>query len=207
MGFKIEMEGLSKEEMQKIRDDRPTGRYDGPTPPPGVYNMVVDRMWFAETKSGLPAVKASFRIKEPAESDNAVYNGASTINNYLIPQKRSDRNYSIQASSLDDFLSGISNGKLDFPGFYEAMVSGRSDVGTEDKIGHPVKQIGNFKFTGDAEMSVKTKIREYNGNEYIDIHYIIRDLENNKAESIGDDIDLGGDDDLDDDDVDSWLEG
>lgn len=206
MGFKLAMAEVSQEDLKTIREDRPTGGYDGPTPPPGVYQAKIAKIWFAETKNGKPAMKVSYVIHEDKDSANAVYNGASTIDNLMIPTDPSDNNFAVQTSVLDSFLLALSDGKMGYPEFYKAMTEGRSDVGKEDKIGNPVNQIGNVKITGDKIVKVKTKVREYNGKDYIDIHYILRDEAPKKG---SDDIDIEVDTDSDvnaDTDLDDWLE-
>lgn len=207
MGFKIAMAEVSKEDLQTIRNDRPTGAYDGPTPPPGVYQAKISRLWFAETKAGKPTLKVSFTISEPADSDNATYNGASCIDNYMIPTDPAEKAFPIQVSKIDELMVALSKGKMGYDEFQDAMTAGRSEVDKEDRVGHPVKQIGSVKITGDALVKVKTKIDQYNGKEYLHVDYILRNEKNAKQEA-SDDLDLSDDVDTEggDDDLDEWLE-
>ena len=177
MGFKIKMAEVSQEELTQIRNDRPSGRYEGPTPPPGVYGAKISRAWFGETKAGDPVLKVSFVFDN--EGENAVYNGAETINNYVIPTDPSSRAFVPQINQLDAFLVALSDGKMGVREFQEAMSNGKNDIdpAKKTKIGIPVTQIGSVKITGEKKVNIKTKIREYNGKDYIDLHYILRDEE------------------------------
>lgn len=175
MGFKIKMAEVSQEELTQIRNERPSGRYEGPTPPPGVYGAKISRAWFGETRAGDPVLKVSFVFDN--EGENAVYNGASTINNYIIPTDPSSRGFVPQINQLDAFLVALSDGKMGVREFQEAMSNGKNDIdqSKKTKIGIPVTQIGSVKITGDKKVTIKTKIREYQGKDYIDLHYILRD--------------------------------
>lgn len=175
MGFKIKMAEVSQEELTKIREDRPSGRYEGPTPPPGVYGAKISRAWFGKTKAGDPVLKVSFVFDN--EGENEVYNGAETINNYVIPTDPSSRAFVPQINQLDAFLVALSDGKMGVREFQEAMSNGKNDIdpAKQTKIGIPVTQIGSVKITGEKKVNIKTKIREYNGKDYIDLHYILRD--------------------------------
>lgn len=196
MGFKIPMAKVEKEDLQKIRADRPTGGYDGPTPPPGLYDAKVAKIWFAETKTGKPAVKVSFVFDN--EGEDAVYNGASTIQNYLIPTDPSEKAFVPQVNQLDAFFAALTGGKQSYDDFQDAISEGRTDADPtkKDKIGIPVTQIGKFKLTGTQKIRIKTKIREYNGNEYIDIHYIPhQESAKTKPETTDEFEDAGSEDD------------
>lgn len=205
MGFQITMAPISDEEIKKIRDDKPTGGYNGPTPPPGVYKAKIARVWFAETKNGNPAVKASFVLHD--EGANATYNGASALQNYNIPVDPSQKAFPVQVSQLDSFLIALSGGKMGYKEFQEAVTNGKTDAdpAKKDKIGLPVTQIGKVKVTGERVVEIKTKIREWDSKEYIDVHYIVdRPAEKEESVESTDDIDLG--EDSSDDDLDNWLE-
>lgn len=175
MGFKIKMAEVSQEELTQIRNDRPSGRYEGPTPPPGVYGAKISRAWFGETRAGDPVLKVSFVLDN--EGEDAIYNGAETINNYVIPTDPSSKAFVPQINQLDAFLVALSDGKMGVREFQEAMSNGKNDIdpAKKTKIGIPVTQIGSVKITGDKKVNIKTKIREYQGKDYIDLHYILRD--------------------------------
>lgn len=207
MGFQIAMAPISDEEMKKIRDSKPTGGYNGPTPPPGVYKAKIARVWFSETKAGHPAVKVSFVLHD--EGANSVYNGASVLQNYNIPTDPSQKAFPVQVSQLDAFLIALSGGKMGYKEFQEACTSGKTDAdpGKRDEIGLPVTQVGKVKITGERVVEIKTKIREWNGKEYIDVHYILDNPTDKEEAAVStDDIDLGNGEDSSDDDLDSWLE-
>ena len=214
MGFKIKMAEISKEELKEIREDRPTGRYDGPTPPPGIYEVKIARAWFGETKAGDGALKVSLRFDN--EGENAVYNGYDFINNYGIPSDPSEPSFIPRVNQLDAFLIALSDGKMGFSEFQEAMVAGKNDIdpAKKNKMGYPVTQIGNVKISGNKKIKIKTKIREYNGKDYVDLHYILNDSTSKpkKREADFDDFDdvetsadtSTNDDDADD--LDEWLD-
>ena len=214
MGFKIKMAEISKEELKEIREDRPTGRYDGPTPPPGIYEVKIARAWFGETKAGDGTLKVSLRFDN--EGENAVYNGYDFINNYGIPSDPSEPSFIPRVNQLDAFLIALSDGKMGFSEFQEAMVAGKNDIdpAKKNKMGYPVTQIGNVKISGNKKIKIKTKIREYNGKDYVDLHYILNDSTSKpkKREADFDDFDdvetsadtSVSDDDADD--LDEWLD-
>ena len=210
MGFKIKMAEVSQEELTQIRNDRPSGRYEGPTPPPGVYGAKISRAWFGETKAGDPVLKVSFVLDN--EGEDAIYNGAETINNYVIPTDPSSKAFVPQINQLDAFLVALSDGKMGVREFQEAMSNGKNDIdpAKKTKIGIPVTQIGSVKITGEKKVNIKTKIREYNGKDYIDLHYILRDeAANSKPKSNpADDFDDFEDptSSSDEGDLDDWLD-
>lgn len=205
MGFKIKMAEVSNDDLKKIRDDRPSGRYDGPTPPPGHYDVKVKKMWFAETKAGKPALKVALGFHN--EGEEAIYNGYSYIENYMIPVDNTDRAFPIQVSQIDSLFDALSKGKMSFIDFHKAVNEGRTDASTDkkDKVGLPVTQIGSLKITGDQIIRVKTKLREYNGEEFVETHYIVREERSNVTAD--DDLDTSdfADDIDDDDDLDALL--
>ena len=214
MGFKIKMAEVSKEELKEIREDRPTGRYDGPTPPPGIYEVKIARAWFGETKAGDGTLKVSFLFDN--EGENAVYNGYDFINNYGIPADATEPSFIPRVNQLDAFLIALSDGKMGFSEFQEAMVAGKNDIdpAKKNKMGYPVTQIGNVKISGNKKIKIKTKIREYNGKDYVDLHYILNDSTSKpkkREEDFDDfdDVEVSADtstNDDDADDLDEWLD-
>ena len=215
MGFKIKMAEISKEELKEIREDRPTGRYDGPTPPPGIYEVKIARAWFGETKAGDGTLKVSLRFDN--EGENAVYNGYDFINNYGIPSDPSEPSFIPRVNQLDAFLIALSDGKMGFSEFQEAMVAGKNDIdpAKKNKMGYPVTQIGNVKISGNKKIKIKTRLREYNGKDYVDLHYILNDGSTSKPKKREADFDDFDDvetsantstNDDDADDLDEWLD-
>lgn len=217
MGFKLKMDAVSQEDLNKIREERPTGGYDGPIPPPGVYEVKIAKVWIGETNSGAHALKVSMVFDN--EGENAIYNRASLINNYMIPTDASQRAFPIQVDQLDTFMNALSDGKADFRTFQKAFSEGKTDAdpSKKDKIGIPVTQIGPVKITGTKKITVKTKIRDYNGKDYIDLHYILRDDEPKKSKSEDSFSDLDDAEDTsvnedtssssdDSDDLEEWLD-
>ena len=203
MGFKVKMAAVSEKDLTQIRNERPTGGYDGPTPPPGVYEAKISRVWFGETKAGDPTVKVSFRFDN--EGEDAVYNGFDFIQNYNIPTDPSAKSFVPQINQLDAFLIALSGGKMGFQEFQQAMAEGRNDAdpAKRGKIGIPVTQIGSVKITGNKKVRIKTRHREYNGKTYVDLHYILRE-ENNAAEKKTEDNLFDFEDSSDD--LDDWLD-
>lgn len=215
MGFKMKMAEVSQEDLKEIRESRPTGRYDGPTPPPGIYEVKISRAWFGETKAGDDTLKVSFLFDN--EGENEVYNGFDFINNYGIPSDATAPSFTPQVNQLDAFLVALSGGKMGFQEFQEAMVAGKNDVdpAKKNKMGYPVTQIGNVKISGDKKITIKTKLREYNGKEYVDLHYILNDDTSSKPKKREEDFDDFADaedssdtstNDDDADDLDEWLD-
>lgn len=203
MGFKVKMAAVSEKDLTQIRNERPTGGYDGPTPPPGVYEAKISRVWFGETKAGDPTVKVSFRFDN--EGEDAVYNGFDFIQNYNIPTDPSAKSFVPQINQLDAFLIALSGGKMGFQEFQQAMAEGRNDAdpAKRGKIGIPVTQIGSVKITGNKKVRIKTRHREYNGKTYVDLHYILR--EENGASSQKVEATLSDFEDSSDD-LDDWLD-
>lgn len=215
MGFKVKMATVSSEDLTQIRNDRPTGGYDGPTPPPGVYDAKISRVWFGETKAGGDTVKVSFRFDN--EGEDAVYNGFDFIQNYNIPTDPSARAFVPQVNQLDAFLIALSGGKMGFQEFQEAMAEGRNDADSDkkSKIGIPVTQIGSVKITGDKKVRIKTDHSEYNGKTYVNLHYILREESSASAQKSEDNLDDFEDSDSSvttsssdsgSDDLDEWLD-
>lgn len=213
MGFKVKMATVSTEDLTQIRNDRPTGGYNGPTPPPGVYEAQISRVWFGETKAGDPTVKVSFRFDN--EGEDAVYNGFDFIQNYNIPTDPSARSFVPQINQLDAFLIALSGGKMGFREFQEAMAEGRNDADKdkESKIGIPVTQIGSVKITGNKKVQIKTNHREYNGKTYVNLHYILREENGATEKKVEANLDDFEDSDSSvttssssTDDLDDWLD-
>lgn len=207
MGFKVKMAAVSEKELTQIRSERPTGGYNGPTPPPGVYEVKIGRVWFGETKAGDPTVKVSFKFDN--EGEDAVYNGFDFIQNYNIPTDPSAKSFVPQINQLDAFLVALSGGKMGFQEFQEAMAEGRNDADRdkESKIGIPVTQLGSVKITGNKKVKIKTRHNEYNGKTYVGLHYILREesgATEKKEEFSSDDFEDSGNNSSDD--LDEWLD-
>lgn len=209
------MAEISKEELKEIREDRPTGRYDGPTPPPGIYEVKIARAWFGETKAGDDTLKVSFLFDN--EGENSVYNGYDFINNYGIPADATEPSFIPRVNQLDAFLIALSDGKMGFSEFQEAMVAGKNDIdpAKKNKMGYPVTQIGNVKISGNKKIKIKTRLREYNGKDYVDLHYILNDDSPSKPKKREadfddfDDVETSADTSVNDDDaddLDEWLD-
>lgn len=210
MGFKVKMAAVSEKDLTQIRSERPTGGYNGPTPPPGVYEAQISRVWFGETKAGDPTVKVSFRFDN--EGEDAVYNGFDFIQNYGIPTDPSARSFVPQVNQLDAFLIALSGGKMGFQEFQEAMAEGRNDADSDKKgkLGIPVTQIGSVKITGNKKVKIKTRHNEYNGKTYVGLHYILREEvgATKKEEFSSDDFEDAGNNSSasSSDDLDDWLD-
>lgn len=207
MGFKVKMAAVSEKELTQIRSERPTGGYNGPTPPPGVYGAKISRLWFGETKAGDPTIKVSFQFDN--EGEDAVYNGFSFIQNYGVPTDPSAKSFVPKVNQLDAFLIALSGGKMGFQEFQEAMAEGRNDADSDKngKLGIPVTQIGSVKITGNKKVKIKTRHNEYNGNTYVGLHYILREengATEKKEEFSSDDFEDSGNNSSDD--LDEWLD-
>lgn len=212
MGFKVKMAAVSEKDLTQIRNERPSGGYNGPTPPPGVYEVKISRVWFGETKAGDPTVKVSFKFDN--EGEDAVYNGFDFIQNYNIPTDPSAKSFVPQINQLDAFLIALSGGKMGFQEFQQAMAEGRNDADSakKGKIGIPVTQIGSVKITGNKKIEIKTRHREYNSKTYVDLHYILREetsATEKKEEFSSDDFEdsaTTSSSDSGSDDLDEWLD-
>lgn len=207
MGFKVKMAAVSEKKLTQIRSERPTGGYNGPTPPPGVYGAKISRLWFGETKAGDPTIKVSFQFDN--EGEDAVYNGFSFIQNYGVPTDPSAKSFVPKVNQLDAFLIALSGGKMGFQEFQEAMAEGRNDADSDKngKLGIPVTQIGSVKITGNKKVKIKTRHNEYNGKTYVGLHYILREesgATEKKEEFSSDDFEDSGNNSSDD--LDEWLD-
>lgn len=207
MGFKVKMAAVSEKELTQIRSERPTGGYNGPTPPPGVYGAKISRLWFGETKAGDPTIKVSFQFDN--EGEDAVYNGFSFIQNYGVPTDPSAKSFVPKVNQLDAFLIALSGGKMGFQEFQEAMAEGRNDADSDKngKLGIPVTQIGSVKITGNKKVKIKTRHNEYNDKTYVGLHYILREengATEKKEEFSSDDFEDSGNNSSDD--LDEWLD-
>lgn len=196
---------VNKQAVQEALDSRPTGRYEGPTPNPGVYRFKFDRLWAGKNRDGTEVLIASLVIDE--EGENATYNGLSILHRLTIPMDTSHQYFDVQIRSMDDFFKAISDGKYDVSNFIEDASAGKiADGGEDDKIGTPIKSIGKLKIGEPRSLYAKTKNVESNGNTYVNVHYIDlrKSLENVEPEE-STDSPWGSDDD--DDDLDDILGG
>ena len=202
MGFSIPITRVKSSDVEKARADSGQGqRYDGPTPPPGVYNTKIKKVWYQETRKGDPALNVLFEIHE--EGANEVYNGAGAFRMFMIPTDPSYEHFSIQVSSIESLLLALSDGTYTYDDFLTDANAGRIITGKKKSEFYkktPIEQIGRLKITGEQTAQIKTKVQTYNGDDRIEVHYVLsKPLKKKKVEEIDMDFD---DDDLD---LDDWM--
>ena len=202
MGFSIPITRVKSSDVEKARADSGQGqRYDGPTPPPGVYNTKVKKVWYQETRKGDPALNVLFEIHE--EGANEVYNGAGAFRMFMIPNDPTYEHFSIQVSSIDSLLLALSDGTYTYDDFLVDANAGRIITGkkkSESDKKTPIEQIGRLKITGEQTAQIKTKVQTYNGEERMEVHYVLsKPLKKKKVEE----IDMDFDDD--DTELDDWM--
>ena len=202
MGFSIPITRVKSSDVEKARADSGQGqRYDGPTPPPGVYNTKVKKVWYQETRKGDPALNVLFEIHE--EGANEVYNGAGAFRMFMIPNDPTYEHFSIQVSSIDSLLLALSDGTYTYDDFLVDANAGRIITGkkkSESDKKTPIEQIGRLKITGEQTAQIQTKVQTYNGEERMEVHYVLsKPLKKKKVEE----IDMDFDDD--DTELDDWM--
>lgn len=202
MGFSIPITRVKSSDVEKARSDSGQGqRYEGPTPPPGVYNTKIKKVWYQETRKGDPALNVLFEIHE--QGANEVYNGAGAFRMFMIPTDPTYEHFSIQVSSIESLLLALSDGTYTYDDFLADANAGRIITGkkkSESDKKTPIEQIGRLKITGEQTAQIKTKVQTYNGEDRIEVHYVLsKPLKKKKVEEIDMDFD---DDDLD---LDDWM--
>src|SRR5699024_538587 len=111
----------------------------------------------------------------------------------------------------------LSDGKMGFNEFREAMVAGKNDIhpAMKNRMGCPVNQTGNVKNSGKKKITIKTKHREYKGKAYVDLQYFLNDAtssnQKQRDEDLDDidDVEASADTSTNDDDADErdeWLD-
>lgn len=204
MALKFNLKNVSAKDVEDARKDF-GGGYDGPPAPPGLYNAAVKQLWFRQTKSGKDMIVAHLKLQN--EGDAAEYNGLNLWYNMLIPGDPSDRAFTMQMKNIDDFFRAASGGKMDVQDFVDAAKAGKILTGESDnKKGEEITQVGKLKIEKAQDMTVKTKIETYNGEERTQLHWIDTS-KLNKADSDDDDVDADDDVDMDDDyDIDQMMD-
>lgn len=194
--LKFDLKRISQDDLNTAKTESRGGRYSGPTPPPGVYNAKATKLWLSQTKKGDWAIKVGFEFVETG--DNKEYNKASFITTFMIPVDPSVEHFHIQVSSFDTMLKAISSGEIDYMDFQKIHSEDRIRYDKADKVGEPITQLGSLKLPTTSEFKIKTKNSDYNGNTYINLHYIEdNSWPDNGNKDVDDDVD-GIDDDLDD---------
>lgn len=203
MALKFNLKNVSKDDIEEARKDFSAGRYEGPLPPPDLYNVKVTKLWSGENKGGDTIVA---RLQFDNEGPKKEYNGFSILHNMGIPDDPKHKNFAIRMKSLDDFFRSVTGGKMDIEGFVAAANAGKIIAGDSEKMGDVITQIGKFKIENAKDITIKTKPKtEYNGKEYINVHYIdTRNVAKQDEEDYDDDVDDVDTDD--DDDIDNMLE-
>lgn len=201
MGFSIPITRVKSSDVEKARADSGQGQhYDGPTPPPGVYNTKIKKVWYQETRKGDPALNVLFEIHE--EGANEVYNGAGAFRMFMIPNDPTYEHFSIQVSSIDSLLLALSDGTYTYDDFLVDANAGRIITGkkkSESDKKTPIEQIGRLKITGEQTAQIQTKVQTYNGEERMEVHYVLSKPLKKRVEE----IDMDFDDD--DTELDDWM--
>lgn len=170
--FKIQ---ASKEDLAAAKaESAANSRYDGPTPPPDVYNVKMTSMFSSEDRKGNPRLVAVLQIDETG--DKAVYSGARIFDNLAIPMDTEYEYFHIQVNVLDSFFTAASGGAYSIDDFIKDANAGKIITEGETRNGDPiVKSIGKFHVDKAQPIKVKTKVRTYNGKEYLNVHYYLTD--------------------------------
>jgi hypothetical protein len=168
--FKIQ---ASKEDLTAAKAESGS-RYSGPTPPPDVYNVKLIKLFSSEDRNGNPRLVATLQIEETG--DKAVYNGARIFDNLAIPADPGYEHFAIQVNVLNSFLVAASGGSYTIDDFVKDANAGKIATDGETQNGDPiVKSIGKFHVEKAKDIKVKTKLRSWNGTEYVNVHYYITD--------------------------------
>lgn len=198
MALKFNLKNVSKDDIEEARKDFSAGRYEGPTPPPDLYNVQVTKLWSGENRGGATLVA---RLQFDNKGDKSEYNGFSILHNLGIPDDPKHEHFAIRMKSLDDFFRAVTGGKMDVSDFVAAANAGKVIAGDEEKMGDVITQIGKFKLANAKDITIKTKPpREYNGKEYVNVHYIVAEQakkEDDDYDDYDDDVDTNDDDDID----------
>lgn len=211
MAFKFNIARADDTTIDKaIESARSGGRYEGPTPPEGVYKTKIKKVWFRETKTGRPAINALFEIDETG--DKAIYNGAGTFRLYLIPEDATDKNFSYFVSNIDALVMSLSNGTMDYKAFADVVRAGKvilkDPEAYDPSKNNEIIKFGNLRITGDQKATVKLEMgKPYNGvsrPEVVRLH----DVPTKKSKNA--DLDAEGYETIavtdSTDDFDEWLE-
>lgn len=206
MALKFNLKNISQDDIEEARKEFSAGRYEGPTPPPDLYNVKVTHLWSGENKAG---ATLTARLQLDNQGENSEYNGYSILHNMTIPDNPKDQFFAIRMKSLDDFFRAVSGGKMDVSDFVAAANAGKVISDKSEKMGDVITQIGKLKIANAKDITVKTKPPVQVGDkEYVNVHYIdtskIDKLDDGDDDDYDDDVD--NDDIDDDDDIDSMLE-
>lgn len=160
----------SASDIESAKSQAPSGRYSGPTPPPDLYNLKLVNLASGEDARGNPRLVAALDINETG--DKAVYNGARIFDNLAIPTDTSYEHFAVQVNVLDSFLRAVSGGAYDIDAFIKDANAGKIITEGENKKGDPfIKSIGKFKLDKAVDVTAKTRIRSWNGNDYVNVHF------------------------------------
>lgn len=206
MALKLNLKNVTVDSIEEAQKGG-FANYNGPTPPPGVYNVTVGKIWAAKTRAGDDQLVALLTFENTGE--NEVYNGATIFHRFSIPSDPSDQYFAIRVRSLDDFFKATSKGEFTFKDFVDAANNGKIIVDKADKVGEPIKQIGKFKTEKAQDITAKTKVENYQGEDRPIVHYVINNAPKAKAKvendfEEDDEVDFHDDDDVDSD-IDDML--
>jgi hypothetical protein len=122
---------------------------------------------------------------------------------FMIPTDPAYEHFSIQVSSIESLLLALSDGTYTYDDFLADANAGRIITGekkSEYDKKTPIEQIGRLKITGEQTAEIATKVQTYNGEESMEVRYVIsKPFKKKKVEEI--DIDF----DDDDTDLDDWI--
>lgn len=177
-------------------------RYEGPVPPADVYPLKLKVLMHSVIDNPNSTYHGYSRLAPLFEIAEGDYEGAPINGSFIIPSDSSDKNYLIQVSTLDRFLTSLSGGTITIKEFVELVNSGKVVVEeTKGKVKRQkITQIGSLKIDKIPTLRGKTQVRPYNGEQRAELHY----LEDAPKKPKGDDSldDLSSDegfDDFDDD--------
>lgn len=97
-------------EAAKVEATQGFTNYEGPTPPKGVYPVVVKQIVFGESKAKNPMLSAILEIKAPKEDKRSKYNGYALFEYLVIPRDKEDDNYGRRVGDINAFLDAMAGG-------------------------------------------------------------------------------------------------
>lgn len=138
--------------------------YDGETPPPGTYDVILKKMRLKENKNGDDMLNLLYEINEPKSSEKFEYNGYGFWENRNVTDSG--------APFVNQFLDAFG---FDKKAFWAGVVLDEEDPPN-------VTKIGAKRFTGEHAARVGTKNDPYNGEDRLAITRFLKPKEADEDE-------------------------
>lgn len=141
------------------------GFYDGPVPPPGVYDFEIKQINVKDNSNGDPRIGLVLEIVAEEGDEKAEYNGAAAFTGLNATDQG--------APWVNNFLDACG---VDRKKFYsgDVVVSAKNAKGAQDIV-----KIGGKTIVGKMVRAL-TKVRQYNGEDQMDIVRYILDGDDDK---------------------------